>query len=316
MCVMSNSIGFLAVLLACLVLAGCARHLNDPGRDVALPQKGHVILADQRFSPPDWPQALYADVYIPDGKSPDDNPAAWPAVLVVHGGGWERRSREDMTRIARRLADRGFVAVNIDYRFAPEYRFPAQLHDVQVALGWMRDEAKRLRIDPDRIAGLGFSSGAHLVALAGLVAGTDSSLNADYGSEDDGFFAVVVGGIPSDFSLFSGGKLLRQLMGARQDEAPEAYRAASPIAHVHANAPPFFLFHGTLDQTVPFEHAQVLYDALLEEGVHAELYRMRLRGHVTSFLIRGGAMRQAIAFLHDMARRQADAGEEASGSAD
>ena len=143
MCVMSNSIGFLAVLLACLVLAGCARHLNDPGRDVVLPQKGHVVLADQRFSPPDWPQALYADVYIPDG-----NRAAWPAVLVVHGGGWERRSREDMTRIARRLADRGFVAVNIDYRFAPEYRFPAQLHDVQVALGWMRDEAERLRIDP------------------------------------------------------------------------------------------------------------------------------------------------------------------------
>ena len=303
MCVMSNSIGFLAVLLACLVLAGCARHLNDPGRDVVLPQKGHVVLADQRFSPPDWPQALYADVYIPD-----DNRAAWPAVLVVHGGGWERRSREDMTRIARRLADRGFVAVNIDYRFAPEYRFPAQLHDVQVALGWMRDEAGRLRIDPDRIAGLGFSSGAHLVALAGLVAGTDSSLNADYGPADDGFFAVVAGGIPSDFGLFSGGKLLRQLMGARQDEAPEAYRAASPIAHVHADAPPFFLFHGTLDQTVPFEHAQVLYDALLEEGVHAELYRMRLRGHVTSFLIRGGAMRQAIVFLHDMARRQPGGG--------
>ena len=310
---MSNSIGFLAVLLAFLVLAGCARHLNDPGRDVVLPQKGHVVLADQRFSPPDWPQALYADVYIPDGNSPDgdirdDNRAAWPAVLVVHGGGWERRSREDMTRIARRLADRGFVAVNIDYRFAPEYRFPAQLHDVQVALEWMRDEAKRLRIDPERIAGLGFSSGAHLVALAGLVAGTDSSLNADYGPSDDGFFAVVAGGIPSDFGLFSGGKLLRQLMGARQDEAPEAYRTASPITHVHADAPPFFLFHGTLDQLVPFEHAQVLYDALLEEGVHVELYRMRLRGHVTSFLIRGGAMRQAIAFLHEMARRRPDGG--------
>ncbi|NEZ04288.1 alpha/beta hydrolase [Wenzhouxiangella sp. XN201] len=303
---MTNSIAFSVVLLACLVLVGCARHLNDPGRDISLPQKGHVVLADQRFSPPDWPQALYADVYIPDGNSPDGNPAAWPAVLVVHGGGWERRSRDDMTRISRQLADRGFVAVNIDYRFAPEYRFPAQLHDVQIAHRWMRDEASRLRIDADRIAGLGFSSGAHLVALAGLVAGTDSSLNAEYGPEDEGFFAVVVGGIPSDFGLFSGGKLLRQLMGARQEEAPEAYRAASPITHVHDDAPPFFLFHGTLDQTVPYEHARVLYEALLEHGVHAELYRMRLRGHITSFLIRGGAMRSAIAFLHDMAGRPAD----------
>jgi acetyl esterase/lipase len=167
----------------------------------------------------------------------------------------------------------------------------------------MREEAARLRIDPDRIAGLGFSSGAHLIALAGLVAGTDSALNAEYGPDDDGYFAVVVEGIPSDFSLFSGGKLLRQLMGARQDEAPEAYRAASPITHVHDEAPPFFLFHGTLDMTVPFEHARVLYEALLEQGVHAELYRMRLRGHVTSFLLRGGAMRSGIAFLHDMAGR-------------
>jgi acetyl esterase/lipase len=295
---MIKSIVFITVLLACLVLVGCARHLNDPGRDLSFPHRGHVVLADQRFSPPGWPQALYADVYIPEGDR-----AAWPAVLVVHGGGWERRSRDDMTSISERLADRGFVAVNIDYRFAPAYRFPAQLHDLQVAHRWMREEAARLRIDPDRIAGLGFSSGAHLVALAALVAGTDSSLNAEYGPTDDGYFAVVVGGIPSDFSLFSGGKLLRQLMGARQDEAPEAYRAASPVTHVHDDAPPFFLFHGTLDQTVPFEHARVLYEALREHGVHAELFRMRLRGHVTSFLFRGDAMRSAIAFLHDMAGR-------------
>jgi len=306
MSLMTNSIAFPLVLLACLVLVGCARHLNDPGRDISVPDKGHVVLADQRFSPPDWPQALYADVYIPDGNGPDGNPAAWPAVLVVHGGGWERRSREDMTSISRRLADRGFVAVNIDYRFAPGYRFPAQLHDVQIAHRWMRDEASRLRIDPERIAGLGFSSGAHLVALAALVAGTGSPLNAEYGPDDDGYFAVVVGGIPSDFSLFSGGKLLRQLMGARQDEAPEAYAAASPVTHVHDDAPPFFIFHGTLDQTVPFEHARVLYEALREHGVHAELFRMRLRGHVTSFLTRGGAMRSAVAFLHDMAGRQGD----------
>lgn len=297
----NNRIASSGLLLVCLLLACCAIHLNDPGRDLSFPQTGHVVLADQHFSPPDWPQALYADVYIPEGDR-----AAWPAVLVVHGGGWERRSRDDMTSISERLADRGFVAVNIDYRFAPEYCFPAQLHDLQIAYRWMGEEAARLRIDPDRIAGLGFSSGAHLVALAGLVAGTDSALNAEYGPKDGGYFAVVVGGIPSDFSLFSGGKLLQQLMGARQDEAPEAYAAASPVTHVHDDAPPFFIFHGTLDQTVPFEHARVLYEALLEHGVHAELFRMRLRGHVTSFLFRGDAMQSAIAFLHDMAGRQAD----------
>lgn len=296
---MTNWIIALTIVLASLVLAGCARHYNDPGLDPALPDNGYRELREQRFSPPDWPQALFADVYIPDGER-----AAWPAVLVVHGGGWEGRSRDDMTGIARRLADRGFVAVNIDYRFAPEFRFPAQVHDVQLALAWMRDEAERLRIDPDRIAGLGYSSGAHLVALTGLVAGTDSPLNEKYGPENQGFFAVVAGGIPSDFSLFNDGRLIRQLIGAPRAEAPEAYRAASPIEHVHADAPPFFLFHGALDKLVPFEHAEVLHEALLAHDVHSELYRMRLRGHVSAFVFRGGAMRQAVTFLHAMADRQ------------
>ena len=296
---MTNWIFASSIVLACLLLAGCARHFNDPGLDPTLPDNGFRELRDQRFSPPDWPQALFADVYIPDGER-----AAWPGVLVVHGGGWEGRGRDDMTSISRRLADRGFVAVNIDYRFAPEFRFPAQVHDVQVALAWMHDEAERLRIDPDRIAGLGYSSGAHLVALAGLVAGTDSPLNEEYGPDDRGFFAVVAGGIPSDFSLFDDGRLIRQLIGAPRAEAPEAYRAASPIEHVHADAPPFFLFHGALDQLVPFEHAEVLHEALLAHGVHSELYRMRLRGHVSAFVFRGGAVRQAASFLHAMAERE------------
>jgi len=293
---MTHWIPVFAVLVACLGLAGCARHYNDAGLDPVLPDTGYRQLTEQRFTPPDWPQALFADVYIPDGER-----AAWPGVLVVHGGGWEGRGRDDMTGISRRLADRGFVAVNIDYRFAPEFRFPAQVHDVQVALAWMRDEAERLRIDPDRIAGLGYSSGAHLVALAGLVAGTDSPLNEEYGPEDQGLFAVVAGGIPSDFSLFNDGRLIRQLIGAPRAEAPEAYRAASPIEHVHADAPPFFLFHGALDKLVPFEHAEVLHEALLAHGVHSELYRMRLRGHLGAFVFRGGAVRRAASFLHAMA---------------
>ncbi len=298
---MFNASALAVVALAGLVLVACARHHNDPGRESALPQNGHVLLADQRFSPSGWPQALYADVYIPDGDQ-----ETWPAVLVVHGGGWERRSREDMARIARQLADRGFVAVNIDHRFAPAFQFPAQLHDVQLALDWMRDQAGQLQIDPDRIAGLGFSSGAHLVALAVLVAGTDAELNLDHGPPEQGFFAVVVGGTPSDFGLFSDGRLLRQLMGTTADEAPQAYRDASPIGHVHPAAPPFFLFHGSLDRLVPFEHSEVLYEALIEQGVHAELYRMRLRGHASAFITSGGALREATRFLHEMAGRAGD----------
>lgn len=73
---------------------------------------------------------------------------------------------------------------------------------------------------------------------------------------------------------------------------------------MHADAPPFFLFHGAMDKLVPFEHAEVLHEALLAHDVHSELYRMRLRGHVSAFVFRGGAMRRAVIFLHAMADRQ------------
>lgn len=79
-----------------------------------------------------------------------------PAALLVHGGGWQRRSPDDMDEIAKRLAERGYVTVNIAYRFAPTYRFPAQFHDLQQAMGWIHERADAWRIDTDRIAGIAF----------------------------------------------------------------------------------------------------------------------------------------------------------------
>ena len=102
---------------------------------------------------------------------PESSPG--PAVLVVHGGGWEGRSRADMTDTARELARHGFTTMNIDYRFAPQHQYPAQLHDLQRALDWLRQNHGELNIDPERIAGFGYSSGAHLVSLLATVTSND-----------------------------------------------------------------------------------------------------------------------------------------------
>ncbi|MGM0768242.1 MAG: alpha/beta hydrolase fold domain-containing protein [Pseudomonadota bacterium] len=284
----------LMIMVALFGLAGCASHHGVPDNDApAWPDTGFDVTRDLTYTPADWPVELDADLYQP---GPDQNRSA-PVVLLVHGGGWERRSREDMSGIAENLASRGFAVLNIDYRFAPDHTFPAQLHDLQVAMHWLHDNSHRYDLDTNRISAFGFSSGAHLVALMALVASSDSELNEPHGGPATRPIAVVAGGIPADLRAFGSGKLIRQFLGGEQPDMPEVYRQASPIAHVSADAPPFFLFHGAMDMLVPVRQARWLQEELEQHGVDTEFYEMHLRGHITSFLTSGTAVDRATDFL-------------------
>ncbi|WP_111657208.1 alpha/beta hydrolase [Isoalcanivorax indicus] len=275
---------FSALVSAVIILAGCVS-----GGGAALPS----VLTEQAFSPPDWEQTLYADIHLPEGRGPH------AAVIVVHGGGWARRSRDDMDGIARELAQAGYVAMNIDYRFAPEHVFPAQLHDLQIAVRWLRQHATDLDVDADRVAVLGYSSGGHLASLLGLVAGQGGVLDQPYGGEDTRIQAVVAGGAPMDLRKYSGGRLVPAFLGGTRDEVPEVFAAASPVTHVHRDAPPFFLFHARQDRTVSLDHATDFQVALEAAGGDVVLYEQAWRGHITGFLWRGDATAAALSWLED-----------------
>ncbi|WP_245392694.1 alpha/beta hydrolase [Salinicola halimionae] len=288
----------LFTLLLPLALTGCTTYVNAPNGDLSGSARqpydlDYRVVEDQTYTPPDWPQPLQADVYLPETHGE----ARRPAVMMVHGGGWEGRTRDDMTPIAERFVKRGYVVINVSYRFAPEYRFPAQLNDLQVARHWINDHANEWRVDSKRIAGFGYSSGAHMVSLLALVAGTDSKLDSPYGGEDTGLAAVISGGTPADLRLWDSGRLLIQLMNGTEAERPTAYAEASPIFHVHRDAPPFFLFHGNWDDLVPPEQAEKFMQALENDGNHVELLWMNGRGHITTFLFRGSAESAALDFL-------------------
>lgn len=276
-----------------LLVAGCATHLST-SEAPAITQSGPRLdvdfrrLAPRPYTPPDWPESLEARVLLPD--TPDGK--LRPAALLVHGGGWQRRSPDDMDEIAERLARRGYVTVNVGYRFAPEYRFPAQLEDLEQAVAWIHERAEAWRIDPARIAGVGYSSGAHLVSLLALTA------------EPDRLAAVLAGGLPSDLMKFDDGRLVVEFIGGTRAEKPQAYRLASPITHVDADAPPHFLFHGRWDTLVPVDHATDFHAALEAQGVASELYLQHYRGHVTSFLLRDGAIEAGLAFLDRQLREE------------
>ncbi len=276
----------------CLLVGGCAQRLNIPERTVPIPEHAWHLEKNIVYSPADWPELLHADLYLPDSGGPH------AVVLTVHGGGWTGRTRADMEGIAETLADSGFAVMNIEYRFAPEYPFPAQLHDLQLAIHWLHDNAARLHIDPDRVAGFGYSSGAHLVSLLALVAAEGGSLDARYGGPDTRLDAVVSGGTPSDLRKFKSGKLVEQFLGGTLAEVPERYAAASPVTHITPSAPPFFLYHGMDDDLVPVDQATDFQADLAAAGVPTEMMLLRWRGHISTFLTGDNAVDAAIQFLY------------------
>lgn len=277
-------------------LAGCAQHststINGAADTTGSTRVGYEQAVTIRFSPDDWPQDLYGDLYIPA------NDDVKPAVLMVHGGGWEARSRHDMNAQARRAARQGFVVLNIDYRFAPEFPFPASLHDTQIAMHWLHDQADALRIDPTRISVIGFSSGAHLVSLMANVAGQGGELDTPYGGLNTQPHGVIIGGAPLDLLKFSGGRLVEQYLGGTPQNIPEQYALASPQWHLHNNAPPHFLYHGRNDNLVPVEHSLDYAAALANHGIEHDVYLMRWRGHATAFITAQRAIDKGLAFLH------------------
>src|SRR5690606_34575418 len=99
---------------------------------------------------------LKVDVYHPNEKA--DQP--FPAVLLIHGGGWVSGSKENLRPMAQRLAQEGFVAVVIEYRLSREAPYPAAVIDIKAALDWMRKNASKFNLDKDEIAVLGASAGA------------------------------------------------------------------------------------------------------------------------------------------------------------
>ena len=291
---MLNSSSLIAtfILLAGTALSGCHTHLNghpgEPARQASYPVE--QMVENIIYTSPDWPEPLEADLYLPKKRG------LRPVVLMIHGGGWANRSRADMDGISRKLMQQGYAILNVNYRFAPRYTYPAQVHDLQRALQWISENANRYRLDLDRVNTWGYSSGAHLAALIG---GIDHSayLSSETASIPR-IRSVVAGGIPSDLRKYTDSPIVMRFMGGYRDEMPERYAEASPAFHVSSDDPPVFLYHGKLDFLVTEDQAVDYYEALRAAGIEAELYLHRWRGHMSMFLFGGDAEMKAIDFLN------------------
>jgi acetyl esterase/lipase len=251
-----------------------------PAGDVRQPLPAGVRrVANQTYHSPKEGDVLL-DLYLPE-KAPA---AALPVIVWVHGGGWNKGSKENPP--LGWLATEGYAVASINYRLSWLARWPAQIDDVRAAVRWIRVNAAKHGLDPERIAVAGGSAGGHLAALAGTepppagekVPSRVRAVIDLYGPTD---LLTMPGNTPgagrtdTDLARSNGARML----GGPVRERPELARAASALHHVSSDDPPFLILHGDRDPQVPLEQSQRLHEALRAAGVSSELVVLPGAGH-------------------------------------
>jgi acetyl esterase/lipase len=221
---------------------------------------------------------LNAWIFEPTGHQAADRR---PAVVFFFGGGWKSGTPGQFLPHCLHLAQTGLVAITVDYRVKDRHDvFPQEcVRDAKSAIRWVRTNAKRLGIDPDRIAAGGGSAGGHLAAATALVPGFDDgeTINDKVGDN-----TIAVSSMPNALILFNPAVVLApvadhpDLMPADKfadihERANGRPQEISPYHFVRAGLPPCIIFHGTNDEAVPFSTVQLFEKAMTAAGNHCEL---------------------------------------------
>jgi alpha-L-fucosidase 2 len=224
------------------------------------------------------------DLHVPDGPGP------FPAAILVHGGGFDEGSRSTNVRpLFDVLADAGYAWFSIDYRMAPEFRFPQAVEDVTSAIVWVKANAAAYHVDAAKIALIGESAGAFLVNYAGTHETLQTRVRAVvniYGPVDYGKLAEERRDHPERFNMTTisrhaanGGGI--HFFGAEQLDAAGLAKLhdISPIFAVHRGMPPFLCIHGNKDDQVSYQQSPAMCAAMKKVGVRCRLITIEGGGH-------------------------------------
>ena len=213
------------------------------------------------------------DVYQPTA---DSARADRPAILAIHGGAWRGGDKAWGEQFAEELCPFGYVVIAINYRLSsrPNGTWPAQIEDVQKALRYLRANAGRFRIDPDRIASLGMSAGGHLATMvalrddpAGPAGRVTTAINLD-GEHD---MTMPPAQVMADFDA-----ILTAVMGHGSPWSDAELRDISTVTFARPDVS-LLTVHGAGDDNVYVAQAERITAALLAKGAEAELVRLEGR---------------------------------------
>ena len=219
----------------------------------------------------DWEGKL--DLYLPPASS-----APTPLVINIHGGGWNKGTKESQTGFSG-FFKRGYAVANIEYRLTGAATAPAAVEDTRCALIYLIKNAKTLNIDVNKIVIMGGSAGGHLALMGGLLANNHQFDTNCPGVENIKVAAIVDKYGITDvwdwgYGVHKTSKSAISWLGSKSKDQDFA-KSVSPLYLVKKTSPPIFIVHGDADPTVPYEQSVALKAKLDELGVKSEFITVK-----------------------------------------
>jgi acetyl esterase/lipase len=223
------------------------------------------------------------DLYLPKAKE------KLPLIIRIHGGAWLAGSKE--MEGPENYPREGYAAASINYRLSQHAIFPAQIEDCKAAVRFLRANAQKYNLDPNRFAVWGPSAGGHLAALLGTTGDVNKFDVGENRSVSSRVQAVVDFFGPTDFLQMEEHRLPdgmhhnspdspeSKLIGGNIQDNPEKCAKANPITYVTKDDPPFLIIHGDKDPLVPHHQSELLEAALKKAGVPVIFYTVKGGGH-------------------------------------
>lgn len=262
--------------------------------------KGTVLHGNIPYNNDDLPKHLL-DIYLPPNAK-----GKIPLVIFIHGGGWLGNDKYAdigyMKKTVAEIVSSGFALASIDYRFATQAIFPAQIQDCNRAISFLYDNADKYGLDENRFAVMGFSAGGHLASLVGLSKNNNvQSFFMPNTNKSFSFKAVVDFYGPAELILFPGANDEKSpealLIGATPLSRPDLAKAASPVTYVDKNDPPFLIIHGEKDDLVSPKQSYLLSAWLTVAGVQNELIIVKDAPHFGTMFDADAVRGKVISFL-------------------
>ena len=263
------------IILGMLLICSISSFAQEPEIKKIVFPTGYESKIDEIYTKvDDWNGRL--DIYYnPLSSKPT------PVVLHIHGGGWNHGTKESQTGFGLYFKA-GFAVVNVEYRLVQVATAPAAIEDIRTALHYIKENAEKLNIDPDKIVIEGGSSGAHLALMAGLLE-NNRIFDTNCSSELDMKVAAIISNYaPSDLpSLLINSTLSNSLTKWLDIKANnhEFVASVSPLTYIKKSSPPVFIVHGNADKIVPYSQSVTLQKKLNENGVNNEFITVEGGGH-------------------------------------
>lgn len=246
---------------------------------------------------------LYLPMNVPAGQKA-------PALILIHGGGFndgdKRRYRE--INFGTNAAKRGYLAMSINYKLRKskgQVTWPQCIYDVKEAVRWLKLNADKYQIDPERIGALGGSAGGNLAFMLATTGpedgfegeGTRTNISTKIACGVDFYGAVDLMTYKSDRARPDTNKPEMAMFNKTKAEAPDLYRRGSPTSYIRTNVAPLLMVHGTGDSTVLPNQSQILRSKLIEAGLPCPEYTIMNQAEADALVAKLSQDRNALILI-------------------